>query len=153
VQENPILISIPAKEMQECFTGILLKEGFTPDRALQCAVNFTGNSVDGIYTHGVNRFPRFVQYIKEGFVKVNAMPSLESKYGGVEQWSGNLGPGILNAIHATETVMRLAKQHGIGCVALRNTNHWMRGGTYGWMAAKAGYVFIGWTNTIANMPA
>ena len=29
----------------------------------------------------------------------------------------------------------------------------MRGGTYGWQAAKAGYVFIGWTNTIANMPA
>jgi 3-dehydro-L-gulonate 2-dehydrogenase len=38
-------------------------------------------------------------------------------------------------------------------VALANTNHWMRGGTYGWQAAKAGYVFIGWTNTIANMPA
>ena len=114
---------------------------------------FTSSSVDGIYTHGVNRFPRFVQYIKEGFVKADAMPSLENKYGGIEQWNGNLGPGILNAIHATETVMRLAQQYGIGCVALRNTNHWMRGGTYGWQAAKAGYVFIGWTNTIANMPA
>jgi 3-dehydro-L-gulonate 2-dehydrogenase len=29
----------------------------------------------------------------------------------------------------------------------------MRGGTYGWKAAKAGYAFIGFTNTIANMPA
>ena len=153
MQENPTIISIPAKEMQECFTGILLKEGFTQDRALQCAEIFTNSSVDGIYTHGVNRFPRFVQYIKEGFVKVDAMPSLENKYGGIEQWNGNLGPGILNAIYATETVMGLAQQHGIGCVTLRNTNHWMRGGTYGWQAAKAGYVFIGWTNTIANMPA
>ena len=153
MQENPTIISIPAKEMQERFTGILLKEGFTQDRALQCAVNFTSSSVDGIYTHGVNRFPRFVQYVKEGFVKADAMPSLENKCGGMEQWNGNLGPGISNAIYVTETVMKLAHQHGIGCVALRNTNHWMRGGTYGWQAAKAGYVFIGWTNTIANMPA
>ncbi|MGZ5134593.1 MAG: Ldh family oxidoreductase, partial [Flavitalea sp.] len=42
---------------------------------------------------------------------------------------------------------------GIGCVALANSNHWMRGGTYGWQAAKRGFVFIGWTNTIGNMPA
>lgn len=153
MQENPTIISIPAKEMQECFTAILLKEGFTQDRALQCSVNFTSNSVDGIYTHGVNRFLKFIQYVKKGFVKADAMPSLENRCGGLEQWNGNLGPGILNAMHATEIVMRLAKQNGIGCVALRNTNHWMRGGTYGWQAAKAGYVFIGWTNTIANMPA
>lgn len=139
--------------MQECFTGILLKHGFTQERALQCAEIFTGSSVDGIYTHGVNRFPRFIKYVKEGFVKVDATPSLENKFGGIEQWDGNLGPGILNAIFATENVMRLAQQHGIGCVAMKNTNHWMRGGTYGWQAAKAGYVYIGWTNTIANMPA
>lgn len=29
----------------------------------------------------------------------------------------------------------------------------MRGGTYGWHTAKKGYAFIGFTNTIANMPA
>ena len=49
--------------------------------------------------------------------------------------------------------MKLADEYGIGCIALSNTNHWMRGGAYGWQAAMAGYVFIGWTNTIANMPA
>jgi len=139
--------------MQEYFTGILLKHGFTQERALQCAEIFTGSSIDGIYTHGVNRFPRFIKYVKEGFIRVDAIPTLENKFGGIEQWDGNLGPGILNAIFATENVMRLAQQHCIGCVAMKNTNHWMRGGTYGWQAAKAGYVFIGWTNTIANMPA
>jgi 3-dehydro-L-gulonate 2-dehydrogenase len=152
VKENSTIIRIPAKEMQERFIAILLKHGFTQERALQCAEVFTSSSADGVYTHGVNRFPRFIQYIKDGLVKVDALPSLENKFGGIEQWNGNLGPGILNAIHATETVMELAQQHGIGCVALRNTNHWMRGGTYGWQAAKAGFVFIGWTNTIGIMP-
>ena len=49
--------------------------------------------------------------------------------------------------------MELARNSGIGCVAMSNTNHWMRGGTYGWQAAKAGFVFIGWTNTMGLMPA
>ena len=135
------------------FTSILLKYDFSNERALECASIFTDSSLDGIYTHGVNRFPRFVQYVKDGYVNPDATPALENKFGGIEQWNGNLGPGISNAIYATDIVMKLAGQHGIGCVALRNTNHWMRGGTYGWQAAKAGFVFIGWTNTIANMPA
>ncbi len=46
----------------------------------------------------------------------------------------------------------LAREHGIGCVALANTNHWMRGGTYGWQAADAGAIGICWTNTLPNMP-
>ena len=56
-------------------------------------------------------------------------------------------------MYATDTAINLSLQYGIGCVALSNTNHWMRGGAYGWHAAKKGFVFIGWTNTIANMPA
>jgi len=153
MSENQNVIKISAKEMQALFSGILIKYHFTEERALQCAKVFTESSLDGIYTHGVNRFPRFVQYIKQGFVKADAAPSMENKFGGMEQWNGNLGPGISNALRVTDIVMSLAKEHGIGCVALRNTNHWMRGGTYGWKAAREGYVFIGWTNTIANMPA
>lgn len=151
--ENDSILTIPANEMQDHFTRILLKYGLPGKMANQCAAVFTSSSVDGVYTHGVNRFPRFIQYIKEGYVQPNAMPTLVHKFGGMEQWNGNLGPGISNAISATENAMKLAQQNGIGCIALQNTNHWMRGGTYGWQAAKAGFIFIGWTNTIANMPA
>jgi len=145
-------ILISPQQMQQRFASILENLGFKNEKANTCAKVFTANSVDGIYTHGVNRFPRFVQYVKDGFVLPDAIPSLKNKFGGMEQWDGNLGPGILNAMHATETVMSLARQYGIGCVALANTNHWMRGGTYGWQAAKAGFVFIGFTNTTAIMP-
>lgn len=150
--ENTGLI-ISKEEMQERLTAILLKEGFTETKAVRCAEIFTMNSVDGVYTHGINRFPRFVKYIEDGFVKKDAEPTLQHAFGSIEQWNGNLGPGPLNAEHATNSVMRLAKEHGMGCVALSNTNHWMRAGAYAWEAAKAGFVFIAWTNTIANMPA
>jgi 3-dehydro-L-gulonate 2-dehydrogenase len=127
--------------------------GFDSGRAQQCAEIFTNNSIDGVYTHGVNRFPRFAKYVRDGIIKINASPTLVNAMGALEQWNGNLGPGVLNAKHATDRAMELASQHGVGCVALADTNHWMRAGAYGWQAAKAGFVFIGWTNTIANMPA
>lgn len=147
------MIKVPAAEMQETFLRILEKLGFTREKALACAEVFTENSVDGVYTHGVNRFPRFVQYTKEGLVIPDAEPTRTGGFGGLEQWDGNLGAGPLNAIFATNRATQLAKKNGIGCVAMGNTNHWMRGGLYGWKAAKNGCIFIGWTNTIANMPA
>lgn len=146
-------IRIPVKEMHDVFCNILQRHHFIQDKAAQCAEVFVSNSADGVYTHGVNRFPRFVQYIKDGFVKGDKEPTLKNGFGGIEQWDGNLGPGPLNAIGATNRVLELAQQYGIGCVGLANTNHWMRGGYYGWLAAKKGFVFIGWTNTIANLPA
>ncbi len=146
-------ITVFKEKMQDVFYNILIKVGFTKEKANKCAEIFTVNTVDGVYTHGVNRFRKFVEYVKEGYVKADAEPALINRCGGMEQWNGNLGPGILNAVTATRRAMELAKQNTIGCVALANTNHWMRGGYYGWQAAKEGFVFIGFTNTIANMPA
>src|SRR5439155_10919673 len=70
----------------------------------------------------------------------------------LERWDGRRGPGNLNAYESMARAIAMARDHGIGCVALANTNHWMRGGTYGWQAADAGVIGICWTNTLANLP-
>lgn len=139
--------------MLECFRSTLINIGFEESKALDCATIFATNSLEGIYTHGVNRFPRFVEYVRAGHIKPDAIPTYKSRSGSLEQWDGQQGPGPLNATHATDRAVELAQEHGLGCVGLGNTNHWMRGGTYGWRAARKGCVFIGWSNTTANMPA
>ncbi len=147
------LVLIPLDDMELEFRRILVRHGFSEPRAEECARVFAENSLDGIATHGVNRFPRFVRYVKDGIVRADAEPVLKHRAGSIEQWDGCLGPGPLNALRCTQRAMELARQHGMGCVALSNTNHWMRGGSYGWKAATAGFGFIGWTNTTSNMPA
>jgi 3-dehydro-L-gulonate 2-dehydrogenase len=146
-------LRIPYEDLRKTFLTILLNHGFRNDNADLCATVFADNSVDGVYTHGVNRFPRFVSSINDGQVVPENKPVKIGGFGALEQWDGQLGPGPLNALSCTDRALELAEQNGIGCVALANTNHWMRGGTYGWRAAKKGYAFICWTNTIANMPA
>lgn len=145
-------IFVSLEKMKSEFARVLTKTGFSGTKADQCAEIFAVNSLEGVYSHGVNRFPKFVVNIKKGYVKPDSEPSVVKSVGALEQWNGNLGPGPLNALLATERAMGLASQYGIGLVAMGNTNHWMRGGTYGWKAAKKGFSFVGWTNTEANMP-
>lgn len=147
------IIRIASEKMTSEFSRILRKYGFDIAAAHRCAEIFTSNTADGVHSHGIYRFPRFVKNTIEGYVKPAAIPSLIQRAGALEQWNGNLGPGPLNANFATERSMEIAGESGIGLVTLANTNHWMRGGTYGWQAAKKGFVLICWTNTCQNMPA
>jgi 3-dehydro-L-gulonate 2-dehydrogenase len=143
---------IPFETLKSEFKRVLLSLNFTEEKAEICARIFAENSRDGVYTHGLNRFPGFAQYVKEGLVDKDAEPTPDGVFGSVEQWNGNLGPGVLNARFCMGRAIELAKGNGIGCVALKNTSHWMRAGAYGWQAADAGLIGICFTNTIALLP-
>ncbi|QKG51675.1 3-dehydro-L-gulonate 2-dehydrogenase [Hymenobacter sp. BRD67] len=142
---------IPYLQLRQEFERVLLALGFEPTKAGQCATLFADNSRDGVYTHGLNRFPAFVGHVRAGLVRPGAEPELLEANGLVERWDGHRGPGPTNAAAGMARAIELAQAHGIGCVALRNTNHWMRGGSYGWQAAEAGCIGLCFTNTIANV--
>lgn len=144
---------IPFKELKQEFKRVLLKLSFTEDMADTCAGIFAANSRDGVYSHGLNRFPVFIEHVKKGLVLPESTPVLLESMGSIERWDGKLAPGIFNATYCMARAIELAKLNGIGCVAIKNTNHWMRGGTYGWQAADAGCIGICFTNATANMPA
>ena len=146
------IVRIPADAMKQEFTRIFEAIGLSPERAALCAQVFTDNSCDGVASHGYNRVQFFVDRVQQGFFRPDAEPEKVASLGAWEQWDGNLGLGIVNALACTERAIELARQYGLGCVALRNTNHWLRPGTYGWKAAQAGFIFMCWTNTIPNMP-
>ena len=139
-------------EIQKEIKRVFMKYGLTEEKADICARIHTESTYDGIYSHGTNRVARFVDYLQKGWVDPNAEPTLEREMGAIKVYNGNLGPGILNALFAADRAMELADQYGIGMVGLKNTTHWMRGGTYGLYVANKGYAGIMWTNTEACMP-
>lgn len=124
------------EEMVAQFTRVLEKHGFTPSDAKDAAVIFAQNSLSGVYSHGLNRFPRVVSYLEKGEIDPLARAECISRMGSMERWDGHRGFGPLNAQRAMERACALAKENGVGIVALGNNNHWMRGGTYGWLAAE-----------------
>ena len=139
--------------MQKTVAQAFVRAGMNEEDANTCARIHTESSCDGIYSHGLNRVPRFVDFLKRGWVNKEAKTELVKKLGVIEIYDGQKGPGILNAFHATNRAMDIAKEQGVGIVTLRNTTHWMRGGTYGWYAADHGFIAMSWTNTESVMPA
>jgi len=143
---------IPYEQMQEVLYNLFKRYKFTDEKATIMAGVFTENTLAGVNSHGINRVPLFIKYVENGLVNVDAEAEKVETFGSIERWDGNLGPGIINATICTSRAIELAKLHGMGMVALRNTNHWMRGGAYGWQAAEAGCISILFTNTQPNMP-
>lgn len=147
------MLRIKYEDMVSEFKRVLESRGFTEENAEAAATVFAQNSLDGIYSHGVNRFPRVVSYLDKGEIDAAAEAECVMSMGAIERWEGHRGFGPLNAKKAMDRAIGLAKQFGIGMVALGNNNHWMRGGSYGWQAANAGCIGICWSNTMPNMPA
>lgn len=143
---------ISPKELQQLLYQLFINYKFNKEKARLLATVFVESTVDGVSSHGINRVPLFIEYITKGIINIDAEPEKVAAFGNIERWDGNLGAGILNATQCTSRAITLAKEHGMGMVALRNTNHWMRGGTYGKQAAEAGCIAILFTNTKPNMP-
>ena len=144
---------VPYEEMKAQFKRVLMKKGFTEKGADDAATLFAQNSLAGVFSHGLNRFPRVVSYLDKGEIDPNVVATTEIALGAFERWNGHRGFGPLNAKMAMDRACELAKQYGIGIVALGNNNHWMRGGSYGYQAADNGCIGICWSNTCPNMPA
>lgn len=143
---------VPFDALRAVLERCLLLRGFDSEPAARCAHIFAENSLVGVASHGLNRFPRFLEWIERGWIMPKQTPQRVASFGSLERWDGRLGPGPLNAQAGMGRAMEMAEEGGVGVLALRNTNHWMRAGTYAWQAAEAGFVGICFTNTEPNLP-
>ena len=112
------------EEMVSEFKRVLEKYGFDGKRAEEAAEIFAQNSLAGVYSHGLNRFPRVVEYLKKGEIDPNIQAECTFRFGAFERWDGHRGFGPLNARQAMKRAVELAKESGIGIVALGNMPAW-----------------------------
>lgn len=133
--------------------AVCIALGMSPRRAHAAAQLIAGTDRDGVTTHGVARLPRFAEMVRLERIDLSAQPERVASAGALERWRGHLGPGNLAAQQMTLRATELAREYGVGLVALGETTHWQRGGSYGWQAAEAGCALMAWTNTLPNLPA
>ena len=131
-----------------------LKPYLPQEQAHHFAEIFAGNSLDGVYSHGMNRFPRYLSDMDKGLCdRTVTQAERVSGFGALEVWDAHYGVGPLIAEQVTRRAIELARTHGVACVALRNNSHWLRAGRYGLMMADAGMMGICFTNTSMNLVA
>ncbi len=145
-------ITVYENEMYNVLLRLFTILGFSQERSELLATTHTNSTMSGVNSHGINRVPIFTKYVKDGIVNPQSVAQKIESFGLIERWDGQFGSGVLNAHKCTQRAIEIAKESGLGLVALKNTNHWMRAGSYGWQAAKQGCIGIMFTNTQANMP-
>ena len=117
------MVRVPYDNLYDALTKAMKKLGLAEERAALCARLFAETTRDGVYTHGLNRFPRFAATVRNGSVDVRAEPTKTAGMGSLERWDGHRGVGNLNAYAAMHRAIALAKEHGIGGVALANASY------------------------------
>ena len=85
-------LRIPLAEVESRLIQVLIKHGFASPKAKACASVFIGNSLDGVYSHGVNRFIKFIDYVKNDHIQPNHDAICKHSVGSIEQWDGQSGP-------------------------------------------------------------
>ena len=145
------MMRVPFDELRERVEQILRVLGIG-DRSALAARLIAETDRDGVRTHGIARVPRMAEMIRLGRIDPQAEPERVAGFGALERWTGHRGPGNLAAHAAMKRAMELAREHGIGAVALAETTHWLRGGAFGWQAAEEGFAAMCWTNTLPNLP-
>jgi len=145
------MMRVPFDELRERVQRILRGLGIG-ERSTLAATLIAETDRDGVRTHGIARVPRMAEMIRLGRIDPQAEAERVAGFGALERWTGHRGPGNLAAHAATNRALELAREHGIGAVALADTTHWLRGGAFGWQAAESGFAAMCWTNTMPNLP-
>lgn len=115
---------------------------------------FAGNSLDGVHSHGMNRYPRYIADMESGLCDAGVTQAERvDGFGALEVWDAHFGVGPLIARQAAARAGELARAHGVSCVAVRNNSHWLRAGRYALELADAGLMAICFTNTCMNLTA
>jgi LDH2 family malate/lactate/ureidoglycolate dehydrogenase len=130
--------------------GVLEAHGAPPEAARAVAESLVRASLQGHDSHGILRLGRYVEKIMRGELNPAARPEVVSRSGATAVIDGRSGFGHVAASLAADTVSALAREHGVGAVALRRTTHIGRLGDYAAQISGSGLVALIFTGGAAR---
>jgi uncharacterized oxidoreductase len=125
---------------------IVQRMGSAPEEAHEVADHLVRANLTGHDSHGVGMLPAYVRLVKDGLLVPNQTPETVLEDGALLVVDARRGFGQRMAGEAVRRAIARARSQGACVLALRNSSHIGRVGTYGEMAAAAGMVFTGYVN-------
>ncbi|MFX0198853.1 MAG: Ldh family oxidoreductase [Candidatus Hodarchaeota archaeon] len=101
----------------------------------------------GIHTHGVMRIPIYVKRFQLGLVNIDCTFKIVEETSSMALLDGNNGIGQVIGTKAMEIAITKALGSGIGCVGVKNSNHFGAAAYFSSMALKKDMIGIAMTNT------
>jgi LDH2 family malate/lactate/ureidoglycolate dehydrogenase len=127
-------------------TDVLQAEGVPDDDARLVARCLVQAELWGHPSHGMLRLSWYVARIRSGVVDPAAKPETVVDTGPLALLDGREGLGHVVCAHAAAEAVRRAREHGVGVVGVRNSNHFGMAAHFTRMIAQQGCVGLVTTN-------
>lgn len=143
--------TISLNQYESLGEGIFQAFGFSTEESKQITDVLLWADLFGVESHGISRIMKYYQLLIGQIVDKNAVPDkiFETPLSAVIDAKSAMGQ--LVSAEAMREAIRKAKEHGIGLVQVKNSNHYGIAGYYALMAAKEGLIGVSMTNTVAIM--
>jgi hydroxycarboxylate dehydrogenase B len=125
---------------------IVARMGSSPDETEQVADHLVRANLAGHDSHGVGMLPAYVRLLQDGLLVPNQTPHTVLDAGALLVIDARRGFGQRMAAEAVRGAIARARETGACVLALRNSSHVGRIGTYAEMAASAGMAFTAFVN-------
>lgn len=139
--------NVPAAKLIDLVAAIMQAGGSAPDEARTIARRLVDSNLVGHDSHGVLRVGKYLEWVRDGWLKPNTPPTIVFDSDTIAIIDGNRGFGQTTGEFATQLGIRKAAQKGIAMIGLRNCGHLGRLGDWAEMAAAAGQVSLHFLNT------
>ncbi len=101
----------------------------------------------GIPSHGLARLSRYTSGIEKGLMKPAAEPVIVKRDRALALVDGRDGLGQVVGRFSMGLAIQIAREHSMGFVTVRRSNHYGIAGAYSMMALEAGMIGISGTNS------
>ncbi len=144
---------VSAQELNRVTCAILECVGLSAEHAAQVADGLVAAELRGQGSHGVSRLlDIYVQRLATGATNPRPNVRVVASKGGTAVVDGDNGPGQVVGRFAMDLAISLAREHGLGAVAVRQSNHYGAAAWYLQTAVRQGLIALTTTNAPPNMP-
>jgi len=139
--------NVAAAKLVDLVAAIMQGGGCEAEEARTVARRLVDSNLVGHDSHGVLRVGKYLEWVREGWLKPNTPPTIVFDSDTIAIIDANLGFGQVTGEFATRLGIAKAAEKGIALVGLRNCGHLGRLGDWAEMAAEAGQVSLHFLNT------
>ena len=143
---------VGASRLREWTVRVLVAAGVATEHALLVAASLVEASLRGVDSHGIHLLASYLEQIAAGDVDVAATGEIAVESGACMVYDGHNGLGQVVADICAEHAVRLAREHGLGMVTARESNHFGAAGFWATKMAAAGQIGLVFCNASPIVP-
>lgn len=145
-------VVIPAQPLREYAAKMLEGAGVSSERAAFIARTLVEANLRGVDSHGVQLLNFYVEHMAMRCMDLETSGHVVTESGGTMTYSADNGIGQIVSDVCCDHVIRLAKEHGIALVTVRDSNHFGAAAFWSQKIARSGLIGLSFCNATPLVP-